>query len=46
MSAKRPRARIRKICLNESGRPVTIKNAGKTASRAVVVMKIPVLKEL
>ena len=43
MSAHNPIERIRKICLKESGNPVTIKNAGRTAASAVKVIKIPVL---
>ena len=44
MSADNPIANIKKICLKESGRPVTIKKAGKTATKAVIVMNMPVLK--
>src|SRR3990172_7846384 len=40
-SAIRPNARIKNICLKESGNPVTIKNAGRTANNAVVVMNVP-----
>ncbi len=45
-SAQSPKANIKKICLNESGKPVTIKKAGKTATKAVKVIKDPVLNAL
>ena len=46
MSAQSPIASIRKICLNESGKPVIKKNAGRTAANAVIFMKKPVLNAL
>ena len=43
MSADNPNAKIKNICLKESGNPETIKKAGKIAINAVNVIKIPVL---
>jgi hypothetical protein len=45
-SAQRPIDNIKKICLNESGKPVMRKNAGRTATKAVKVIKEPVLNAL
>ncbi|MDP3684268.1 MAG: hypothetical protein Q8S01_10080, partial [Ignavibacteria bacterium] len=44
ISADKPKAKIKKICLKESGKPETMRKAGRTAARAVKVIKIPVLK--
>ena len=45
-SANNPSAKIKNICLNESGSAVIIKNEGNTATMAVVVIKLPVLNAL
>ena len=44
ISATSPSAKIKNICLNEFGSPVTMKNAGRTAANAVKDIKSPVLK--
>src|SRR3989338_9592113 len=44
ISADKPKAKIKNICLKESGKPVIIKKTGRTAAKAVNVIKIPVLK--
>ena len=46
MSAVNPNAKIKNICLNESGSPETMKKAGRTAAKAVIVIKVPVINAL
>ena len=43
MSANKPNAKMKKICLKESGNPDIIREAGKTAVKAVIFIRIPVL---